>query len=82
MGLGLVISQNLAVALGGSISVTSEVGVGSKFMLQIPTEQSQFVNRAYSNNLLMKPNENTIISDNIVISMDDYEDRGLDMINL
>ena len=36
-GLGLAITRELAKLLGGSISVTSEVGVGSKFRLIVAT---------------------------------------------
>lgn len=35
-GLGLAICRNLAIALGGSIAVSSEVGVGSTFRLSLP----------------------------------------------
>ena len=35
-GLGLAISRQLAELHGGSISVTSEVGVGSHFTLSLP----------------------------------------------
>ena len=33
VGLGLTISKNIAVALGGDIKVKSELGLGSKFTL-------------------------------------------------
>lgn len=36
MGLGLTIGQRMAQALGGDISVTSEFGAGSTFMLRMP----------------------------------------------
>lgn len=35
-GLGLAISREMALAMGGDISVTSEVGVGSCFQLRLP----------------------------------------------
>ncbi|MBF0621001.1 MAG: response regulator [Magnetococcales bacterium] len=39
-GLGLAITQNLCQLLGGHISVTSEVGVGSEFIVTLPLEVS------------------------------------------
>ena len=36
-GLGLTIVQNILLRCGGSISVTSQVGVGSKFRVLLPT---------------------------------------------
>lgn len=38
-GLGLPIAKSLAEAMGGRISVTSEVGTGSTFTLHLPVEE-------------------------------------------
>jgi len=40
-GLGLSLSKKLASILGGSVSATSAVGVGSTFSVRIPTELRQ-----------------------------------------
>lgn len=37
-GLGLTIAKNIANALGGDITVESEVDIGSKFILTLPLD--------------------------------------------
>ena len=37
VGLGLAVSRKIAKALGGDITVESEVGKGSVFSLELPT---------------------------------------------
>jgi len=52
-GLGLSISQKLAELMGGSINVTSEVNVGSSFIVTLPLSASKIVvNRNLTNPLL------------------------------
>ncbi len=39
MGLGLAVSKNIAVALGGDLRVESEEGTGSRFTFSLPLIQ-------------------------------------------
>lgn len=45
-GLGLAISRELATTLGGSINVTSRLGVGSEFVVSLPRHLSFVVDNA------------------------------------
>ena len=44
-GLGLSICQNLAVALGGTVSVSSRLGAGSTFVLRLPLRLAEEAGR-------------------------------------
>ncbi|TNV83798.1 hypothetical protein FGO68_gene7484 [Halteria grandinella] len=43
VGLGLAISQNIAQALGGNITVDSEPGIGSSFNLTVPYTKARYI---------------------------------------
>ena len=44
-GLGLTITKRIVESLGGTIAVSSEVGVGTTFTAKIPMESAEFVTR-------------------------------------
>lgn len=57
-GLGLSISQNLARKLGGVISLQSEIGKGSMFILRVPREY-----KASTATMIANENKSVTISD-------------------
>ena len=61
VGLGLSISKNLAVAMGGDIVVESEVGKGSRFILVLPLKQQS--NTAVNGTIKSEEVEVSILED-------------------
>jgi signal transduction histidine kinase len=51
-GLGLCISKRVSEAMGGSLTVVSEFGVGSTFTLEIPFERAELVKENENEKLL------------------------------
>jgi signal transduction histidine kinase len=37
MGLGLTITRRVVVAMGGSLTVKSQLGVGTEFFMRVPS---------------------------------------------
>ncbi|WP_135075610.1 ATP-binding protein [Terasakiella sp. SH-1] len=73
-GLGLTISHQLAVLLGGTLSVTSEKGVGSTFTLTLPVEETApdrmpvDVRKALSDKDILLAEDN-LINQKVVVAM-------------
>lgn len=60
-GLGLAISQELAAAMGGSISVRSEPGRGASFRVELPLPSSEVGTPADSAPLLVVPGRRVLL---------------------
>lgn len=72
-GLGLSISTELAMLLGGSIDVESKVGVGSTFTLRIPNHRSL----VFVQDNAPATNTAPLTGRNILIAEDDPDTRAL-----
>ena len=64
-GLGLSISKRVSEAMGGSLTVASEFGIGSTFTLEIPFERPELIKeKAAANDGIEKPLKVLIVDDN------------------
>tara|TARA_R110002095_G_scaffold214531_1_gene206747 strand:+ start:81912 stop:85742 length:3831 start_codon:yes stop_codon:yes gene_type:complete len=65
-GLGLVISQNLVELMGGTITIESEIGVGSTFWFEIPFEIVSESAATLTDNNPLAGKRSLIVEDNLV----------------
>lgn len=70
-GLGLVICRKLAELMGGSITLESEEGIGSSFILKFPATETELEDEKPSS----LPEEEDLLPLNILVAEDDEVNR-------
>ncbi|WOO40255.1 ATP-binding protein [Rubellicoccus peritrichatus] len=70
-GLGLAICESLAKAMGGSISLSTELGMGSKFTLKLPAEVAKGSANEELSEDVSKSTETTQLSGRVLLFEDD-----------
>ncbi|MEG1241725.1 MAG: ATP-binding protein [Oscillospiraceae bacterium] len=72
-GLGLAISKNLAQLMGGDILVESRLGIGTRFMVNIPLELPSKNTEIPAENLPGEPRENYNFSGKRFLLVEDHQ---------
>ena len=79
-GLGLYLSNQLAVLMSGSIRVESELAAGSRFQLTLPCQQSELTSEFSHYQETKQPSmagEANLFSGKIILADDHYDNRRL-----
>ena len=84
VGLGLMISKNIAKALGGDIRVNSKLGLGSRFTLELPLgirlrRGNQEISSSYISVNELDEKASTISANALSIMQDSFEGEELAM---
>ena len=72
-GLGLFITKYVVELMGGTISVNSEVGKGSEFVVELALQEIQAPDEALSSNKLSEDDFDSILKDKRVLLCEDNE---------